>query len=288
MDQFKRIFISVYVSAVFISSFLILYHLLTANVNLAWLGAALAVWPIALMFMRFAALNVVRTSQNLSLLTTWVVIATAISVVGARMDVTAEGNWIAASYALLIGLFGFWVYVHWYSRFNLDANKIIRVGAALPAITLYDCDGKAYRNQDFIGRPTLFMFYRGNWCPFCMAQVKELVGQYTQIVDLGVEVAFVSPQSQENSRALAKKYDVPFRFLVDEDNQVAETLQIINRNGTPLGMGLLGYERDTVLPTVIITDRNGIVIFADLTDNYRVRPDPQVFLKVLKQLGAAA
>ena len=39
------------------------------------------------------------------------------------------------------------------------------------------------------------------------------------------------------------------------------------------------------LPTVIITDAKGKIVFADLTDNYRVRPEPETFLKVIDALA---
>jgi len=39
-----------------------------------------------------------------------------------------------------------------------------------------------------------------------------------------------------------------------------------------------------ILPTVIITDAEGKIIFADLTDNYRVRPEPDTFLKVIDEI----
>jgi hypothetical protein len=41
----------------------------------------------------------------------------------------------------------------------------------------------------------------------------------------------------------------------------------------------------SVLPTVIIVDPEGRIIFTDQTDNYRVRPDPDTFLKVLQSRG---
>jgi hypothetical protein len=34
------------------------------------------------------------------------------------------------------------------------------------------------------------------------------------------------------------------------------------------------------MPTVVMTNDKGEIIFADLTDNYRVRPEPKDFLKV--------
>jgi hypothetical protein len=35
------------------------------------------------------------------------------------------------------------------------------------------------------------------------------------------------------------------------------------------------------LSTVVISDPDGTIIFADLTDNYRVRPEPSTFLAAL-------
>jgi len=285
MDRFKPFYISSYVGVVFITSFAIIYHFFTATVNLAWLGAGLAVWPVALMFMRFGSFRVVRTSKNLNSLMAVIAAASALAIVGARLDVTAQGNWIPVTYALVVGLAGFLVYVYWYSRFDRSNNQVIEIGRSLPAFSLMDYEGNEYHDKDFKGKTTLFMFYRGNWCPLCVAQVKELVAEYKELIALGVDVVLVSPQSQRNTRQLAKKFDVAFKFMVDEDNKVAEILDILNTSGTPAGLGLLGYESDTVLPTVFIIDQQGKIVYADLTDNYRVRPETEDFLKVLRGLA---
>ena len=79
----------------------------------------------------------------------------------------------------------------------------------------------------------------------------------------------------------AKRFKVPIRFCVDQDRQPARQLGIEHLGGTPFLMGALGYDADSVLPTVLITDPNRTIIFADLTDNYRVRPEPSTFLAAL-------
>ena len=72
-----------------------------------------------------------------------------------------------------------------------------------------------------------------------------------------------------------------FDFLTDEGNRAARTLGIESPNGIPMGMQVLGYASDTVLPTVILTNAQGEIVFADQTDNYRVRPEPEVFEKLI-------
>ena len=81
-----------------------------------------------------------------------------------------------------------------------------------------------------------------------------------------------------------KRY-FPIRFCVDEQGQLARQLGIEHVGGLPFLMEPLGYDADAVLPTVLITDPSRRIIFADLTDNYRVRPEPSTFLAALDAQG---
>lgn len=121
-----------------------------------------------------------------------------------------------------------------------------------------------------------------------MAHIKEISQSYQQLETMGVKVFLISPQPESHTQGLAKKFDVDFHFMVDANNQVAIQLGIEAKQGTPKGMEVLGYDSDTVLPTAILTDRDGNIIFCDQTDNYRVRPEPETFLRVYKEHGLTA
>ena len=141
--------------------------------------------------------------------------------------------------------------------------------------------GESIRSDSFRGRNLVLIFYRGNWCPLCSAQISELAAQYRDLQATNTEVILVSSQPLGHIQRLADKFSVPIWFLHDENNTAAEQLGIKSRFGTPLGMQVLGYGNDTALPTVIITDTKGRILFVDQTDNYRVRPEPELFLQVL-------
>ena len=128
------------------------------------------------------------------------------------------------------------------------------------------------------------MFYRGNWCPLCMAQIREIADRYQDIAAMGIKVVLISPQPDEQSRKLAAQYDAPFIVLVDEGNRVAEELGIAVKNGVPIGIPG-GYSGDTVLPTLVVSNEKGTILFSDQTDNYRVRPEPDIFLAILRRAG---
>jgi hypothetical protein len=48
-------------------------------------------------------------------------------------------------------------------------------------------------------------------------------------------------------------------------------------------LGILGYGQDTVLPTVLMTDEGGNIIYVDLTDNFRIRPRAEALIDTLDQ-----
>ncbi len=114
-----------------------------------------------------------------------------------------------------------------------------------------------------------------------MAQIKEIVNQYKELEKRNADVLLISSQPHSFTENLAKKHQVPFHFLIDVKNKVAKKLHIIHENGLPFGFQLFGYETDVIMPTLIITDSTNKIIFADVTDNYRVRPEPSTFLKII-------
>jgi peroxiredoxin len=186
---------------------------------------------------------------------------------------------------MLVALVGNLYYVFWYSRFGREKNTVLEVGKHLPEFSLKDAAGKEVTSKEIGSQASLIMFYRGNWCPLCMAQIKEVAAQYRELESRGIKIYMVSPQSEGHTNSLAKRFDVNMNFLIDEDNKAADNLQIKAENGLPMGLQALGYDSDTVMPTVVMTNSAGKIIFADLTDNYRVRPEPEDFLRVFDEQG---
>ena len=177
--------------------------------------------------------------------------------------------------------FGWLAYLKWYSTFNHRITTILEIGKKLPNFTLEKSNKEAINIHSLNGDYKIFLFYRGNWCPLCMAQIKEVVSEYKELEKRNIDMVLVSSQPHKFTENLAKKHKVPFHFLVDVDNKMAKQLDIFHENGLPTGFQALGYNSDVIMPTVIITDKNNNIIFTDLTDNYRVRPEPNTFLKII-------
>ena len=210
-----------------------------------------------------------RTTKSLTRYTLQVVVGTLLL---SFALITGRGEMIGA-YGLLLTI-GWFLYIHWYSSFNVETPKLLEKGQRLPRLLFEKEDGSVVDSESFKGYKSILMFYRGNWCPLCMAQIKEIADTYKTLKDKGIETILISPQPHSQTRKLAKKHNVDFQFLVDKDNAVAEQLNINVKKGLPTGMQLLGYDSDTVLPTVILINEHSVILHSDITENYRVRPEP--------------
>jgi len=218
-----------------------------------------------------------RTS---ALLPKWT-ICTIILALAASYLAFTEANFVAGIFVATAWL-GWSLYLFWYSSFGGQKNTALSVGEPLPDFTLNTPSGETVNREDLSTKPTLMIFYRGNWCPLCVAQVKEIAGMYQTLAEMGVEVCLVSPQPEKNTQQLAERFKVPFKFLVDKDLKAAQAFGIKVEGGTPTGLEALGYDSDTVRPTTLITNGEGKLIYSDMTDNYRVRPEPEEFIKVFE------
>ena len=275
----KSIYVMVYIMGANAIAAWSVYQLYMGGIGFGWAGALLAWLPGALFFNYITMTqSLPRTTANLPVITLLILSGAVLTVIG----------WVqnsqTGSLPLILGvtgLLGWSLYIFWYSRYGERDGSELQTGRPLPEFTLEDEQGRGVNSRQFLGNPALFLFYRGNWCPLCMAQIKEIASQYKQLAEHGVQIVLISPQPHKHTQKLAQRFDVPFIYLVDAGNKVARQLKLLAQNGLPFGMQLLGYDSDTVMPTVVITDDQGKIIFADLTDNYRVRPEPETFMRVL-------
>lgn len=176
----------------------------------------------------------------------------------------------------------------WYTRQHRPAATIT-VGEQLPEFTLTTPDGEEVSSEVFTHRPHVVLFIRGSWCPFCVAQVRQMAEQYRELERRGVSIAFVSPQSAEDTAELAERFEVPMAFYVDRDGRAAELLDLTQRGGRALAVAdrSLDDDGDTVVPTAVITDGDGRVVWVHHSEDHRVRPEPSTFLEVIDREGIA-
>jgi peroxiredoxin len=179
----------------------------------------------------------------------------------------------------ITALVGWMVYVRWYSV-QPTATNAPKAGERLPDFSLETPEGETVDASMLRGKPAVLVFYRGNWCPLCVAQIKELVDAWREL-GRDATLWFISNQGMTQTRAIAEKFDLPGAFLRDPEARASTSLGLHMTGATPAGLDVLGYPADAAIPTVLVVDANGTVRYIEVADNYRLRPDPSVYLRYL-------
>ena len=93
---------------------------------------------------------------------------------------------------------------------NATDIKPLLVGQTVPDKMLVDGNGNSKSLYSAIGdKPTLIMFYRGDWCTNCINHFSaEIVPNLQRINALGYNVMFIGPDSPEFIRTTAGKINV--------------------------------------------------------------------------------
>lgn len=278
MNPLKSLFISAYMSALVGALVWSGLSLVETPSRLGHWGVVLASGVPLLFFARLLLAPVARTSRSLH----WLSLA---GLGGTVLSLAVDGFGSTSAVAAVNGLMLTLGYIHWYSRFQDRDTALLAVGRSLPDLTLQAIDGQALNTAALTRQTALWLFYRGNWCPLCMAQIREVAAEYRRLKERGVEVYLISPQPQGHTRSLAERFEAPMHFLLDANNQAADRLGIRVQGGLPTGLQVLGYDSDVPMPTVFITAPGGRIVYSDLTDNYRIRPEPADFIRALDEAG---
>jgi peroxiredoxin len=116
--------------------------------------------------------------------------------------------------------------------------------------------------------PAVVVFYRGSWCPFCARQLAEL-----RSLELGgATLVAISVDDASKSRDFAKKIakdgrgDVGFALLADPGHA---TIDAYGLHDTAYD----GGEFDGIPhAAVYVIGRDGLVAWAKVSDDYKIRP----------------
>ena len=155
---------------------------------------------------------------------------------------------------------------------------LIEPGKKAPAFTLKDQDGKTHRLSDHAGRPVVLYFYPKDDTPGCTRETCDFRDKLPRFTSAKAAVFGVSILDEASKARFAKKYNVTFPLLADEDHAVADTYGVWQQKSL-YGRTFMGNVRTTYL-----IDRNGKV--ARRWDNVKVDGHADEVLGALGALGA--
>ena len=97
----------------------------------------------------------------------------------------------------------------------------LKTGDKVPSFTLKDQHGNNFNIDSLIGKKALVIFfYPKDFTPGCIKEVCSFRDQYEDFTDLGAEVIGISGDGETSHDKFAKKYELPFTLLSDENKKV--------------------------------------------------------------------
>lgn len=158
----------------------------------------------------------------------------------------------------------------------------VSVGAIAPDFSAVDADGRAFRLSDLRGSPVLLKFFRGYWCPYCVAELKQLDESAKAFAALGIKLVALSSDRVDELRTLQRKHHWDITLLADSELVVHRQYRVDFRKFTPRR----GPFRDLAIPTTILIGQDGRVLWLEQTGDFRVRPQASIVLAEARALLA--
>jgi peroxiredoxin len=166
------------------------------------------------------------------------------------------------------------------------------VGDAVPAGEVRTDAGEAVSLSDLVaGKPTVLIFYRGGWCPYCNRHLSALAEVAPKLEQAGFQLLAISPDRPEKLRAKPDLSKLPYTLLSDSGMDLCRSFGIAFKVDDALvikyrdshGIDLEGDSGEThhllPHPSVFIVDGDGTIRFAHVDPKYKVRLDPEVILE---------
>lgn len=168
--------------------------------------------------------------------------------------------------------------------FSQTGPKGLNLNDEAPGFSAKDQNGKTISLKNELKKgAVVLVFYRGQWCPFCNRQLKQLEDSLSLIQEKGATVLTITPEKQENISKTIGKTKATYSILHDEglkimnsydvtfqvDDKTIESykkygIDFIQANGEANGAHL-------PVPAVYVVNKEGKIIYKYFDTDYRKR-----------------
>ncbi len=162
-------------------------------------------------------------------------------------------------------------------------------GEKIPSVNLRTMGNEIISLRDKVGeKPSILIFYRGGWCPFCNRQLSGVQSIMEEMKNMGYQILAISPDPVEKLSATVEKNNLGYDLLSDATMDAAVQFGIAFRLAPETfkkykERNLLSQDLLPV-PAVFVLDKEGIIKFEYINPNYRERLNPDL-LKLAAKLA---
>jgi peroxiredoxin len=168
--------------------------------------------------------------------------------------------------------------------------KPLLIGEIIPDADLLNINGESVNiRETMVQKPTVLIFYRGGWCPYCNAQLSSLAKMEEQIIDAGYQIIAISPEDFKQFPEIVKKDEVKFQLLSDADGTFIEKMGIAfytDKKTKDYLNKKQGGNASEILPvaSVFVVNTKSEILFEYVNPNYKQRISGELLLAVLQNI----
>jgi peroxiredoxin len=142
------------------------------------------------------------------------------------------------------------------------------IGENIPMATLPNADGNLFDLNTLVSqKPTILVFYRGGWCPYCSKQLAGLQEIEQDLRNRGYQIIAVSTDSPENLKQTKNKQQLTYTLLSDADLALSKKVGIAYKSPRsydkflPETSGGKNMDKLLPVPSVFILNKKGTILF---------------------------
>jgi len=166
----------------------------------------------------------------------------------------------------------------------------LMIGMQAPGFEVRDVENNVFRFEPGDqAKPVVLTFFRGGWCPYCNLHLSELRLAETQLKEMGFDIWFISVDKPELLLESLDEPDIGYTIYSDSALHATRAFGLAFHVNDEMNKRLLGYNIDLeeasgethhVLPApaTYIIGSDGIINFAYINPEYKVRMHPDILL----------
>ncbi len=164
------------------------------------------------------------------------------------------------------------------------------IGETMPDLKLTNTAGQPIPFLDVVkAKPTVVIFYRGGWCPYCNEHLMELGQIEGEIIESGYQIVAISPDAVDELGKTIDKHQLAYSLLSDADGAFAQAVGIAFKAPDRYENRLFevsGGKNEGFLPvpSVFVLNTEGAIQFEYIDPNYKNRMSGELLIAVLKAM----
>ena len=164
------------------------------------------------------------------------------------------------------------------------------IGETLPETELIDSKGEKHNLYSVLKlKTTVFVVYRGGWCPYCNVYLSALAVVESEILSLGYQIVAISPDNYNQLAPSLEESNLNYQVFSDPGSNLIQKMGLgfrtpdsakdyIEKKTNEIASDIMP------VPALMIVDTDGKILFEYINPDYRTRISEKMLIAVLKSL----